>query len=690
MKDYASEQLRNIGLFSHGGAGKTSLGEAMLLNSGAINRLGRVDEGTTVSDYDPDETKRQISVYLSLLPFEWKGVKINIIDTPGYADFVGEVLEGIRIADTGLILMDAVAGIEVGTEMMWKYAENRQLPRMIFINKIDRENADFARVLEQAQARFGSRIIPIQLPIGRQDSFKGVIDLITMKARIGAKGDIADIPADLLSDAESAREKLLEIIAETDDDLITKYLEGEELTDEEIAKGLKIGILQGKVIPVLVGTTTGNLGVVPLMDTIVNYSPSPVDMGSVEATNVQTEAKVELQPTASAPLSVLVFKTAADPYVGKLTYLRVYSGNLKSDSHVWNANKGREERIGQLYILRGKTQEPASHLTAGDIGAVAKLAETVTGDTLGTRELPVTLEPVVFPKPSYSVSIHPKTKADLDKLSSALTRLAEEDPTITVTKEPGTGETVLSGMGESHSDVAVDKMKRKFGVEVKTDIPKVSYKETVNIATKAEYKHKKQTGGHGQYGHVFLEIQPLPRGTGFEFADRVVGGVVPRNYIPAVEKGVTESLGEGVLAHYPVTDIKVTLYDGSYHPVDSSEMAFKLAASQAFKKGVLQAQPVLLEPVMKVEITVPESFVGDVMSDLNSKRARVLGMDPQDGSSIIEAYVPQSEMLRYAIDLRSITQGRGTYTMGFSHYEEVPVHIAQGIIAETKKEAEKE
>ncbi len=689
MKNYKREQLRNVGLFSHGGAGKTSLSEAMLFNAGVINRLGRVDDGTTVSDYDPDETKRHISVLLSLLPFEWKGAKVNIVDTPGYFDFVGEVKEAARVVDGAIIVFDAVSGVEVGSESVWKYANEYEIPRLALVNRIDRENADFFRATEQIRDRFGNGVVPIQIPVGAQDKFDGVVDLVTMKAYVGPKSEQAEIPADLKEKAASYREKLVEAAAEHDDELISKYLEGEELTEEEIKRGIRSATIAGKMVPVLVASATGNKAIAPLIDAIIDYLPSPVDRGEVKVTNAATNQEEALKPSDSEPLAALVFKTSADPYVGKLTYFRVYSGIMRSDSQVLNGSKGRDERIGQLFIIRGKSQEPVVQVGTGDIGAVAKLQETATGDTLCNKDHPVTLPGLVFPKPAYSAAVEPKTKADLDKLGSSLARLVEEDPTLHVRKDPDTGEMLLSGMGESHVDIAVEKMKRKFGVDVTLSTPKVPYKETITTATKAEYKHKKQTGGHGQYGHVFLELEPLPRGSGVEFAERVVGGVVPRNFIPAVEKGVREAVPEGVLAKNPVVDVKVTLYDGSYHPVDSSEMAFKIASSQAFKKGLEQGNPVLLEPVMIVTVTVPEQYMGDVMSDLNTKRARVLGMEPQDGMSVINAQAPLAEMQHYAADLRSITQGRGVYTMEFSHYEEVPAHIAQNIIAEAKK-AQKE
>lgn len=688
MKQFSTEQMRNVGLFSHGGAGKTTLSEAMLFGSGAISRMGQVEEGTTVSDYDPEETKRRISVQLSVLPLEWKGHKINLVDTPGYADFVGEVREAIRVVDAALVLVDAVGGVEVGTELMWRYANEFELPRMIVVSKMDRENADFFRTTDQLRERFGAQIVPIQIPLGSQDRFEGVIDLLSMKALKGSQGTSSDIPEALRSEANSFREKMVEAIAETDDDLINQYLEGEEISPAQLEAALRSSVARRQIVPLVCNAALSNVGVQSTLDVVASYLPSPVDRGSITAIDAVRNQEVTLEPSPNEALLAFVFKTTADPFVGKLTYLRVYCGTLSSNSQVFNPNRGREERIGQLYVVRGKAQEPIDALVAGDLGAVAKLQETTTGDSLCQRDRPVHLPGLGFPRPSFSVAIAPKTKADLDKLSSALNRLVEEDPTIQVRKDPDTGETVLSGMGESHVDVAAERMRRKFGVDVEMSVPKVPYKETVQAMAKVEYKHKKQTGGHGQYGHVFLEIEPLPRGSGLEFAERVVGGVVPKQYIPAVEKGVREALGEGVLAGYPVVDLKVTLIDGSYHPVDSSEMAFKVAASQAFKKGVEQARPVLLEPVVNLTVTVPEQNMGDVMSDLNGKRCRVLGMDTHDGITEIKAQGPLTELRTYATDLRSITQGRGTYTLEFSHYEEVPAHIATTVVAEAKKEKE--
>ena len=685
MQQHTTEQMRNVVLLSHSGAGKTSLAEAMLFNSGAINRLGKVDQGSTTSDYDPDEVKRQTSIYLALLPCEWQGFKVNIIDTPGYADFVAEVKSAVRVADGAVIVVCAASGVEVGTELGWGYADEQEIPRLIFVNKMDRENADFFRVMEEIRANFGNKCVPIEIPIGAQDDFQGVVDLIRMKSYSGPQWQEGEIPDSLKERAGEFREKLVEAVAETDDDLIAKYLEGEELTEEEIVQGLRTGATGGQVVPVLAGSAGRNLGAARLLDAICHYLPSPLDREHLTAVNPTTKQEETIDADPTGPLAALVFKTSADPYVGKLTYFRVYNGTIYSDSTVWNSTRERQERIGQLYVLRGKNQEPVPNLIAGDIGAVAKLAETTTGDTVCGRDHPLIMPTIEFPQPTMSFAVHPKTKADLDKLGSSLTRLVEEDPSLQVHRDGDTLETVLSGVGDAQLEVAAEKMLRKFGVNVRMETPKVPYKETVAISTKAEYKHKKQTGGHGQYGHVFLEVEPKPRGEGYEFSNRIVGGVVPKNYIPSVEKGVVEGLQGGVLAGYPVVDIKVTLYDGSYHTVDSSDIAFKIAGSHAVRKGLSQAQPVLLEPVMNMRIMVPEGYTGDIISDLNGKRAKVLGMNPLGGLNLIEAQAPLAEVQRYAIDIRAMTQGRGSFQMELSHYEEVPAHIAQRISAEGEK-----
>jgi len=688
MKEYQTEQLRNIAFLSHGSAGKTSLAEALLFDTGAINRLGKVDEGTTVSDYDEEEIRRHISLSTSVVPCEWNGYKINVLDTPGYLDFVGEVKGAVRVADGALILLDAASGVEVGTDLVWGYADEQNLPRLVFVNKMDRENANFKRCLDALKEKFEADFIPIQLPIGSQDDFEGVVDLIALKAYRGSQAEEGEIPASLQDKIDDYRLQLIEAAAESEDELIVKYLEEEELTEEEIRRGLKARIADGSLVPVLCGSATANIGVQPLLQAIIEYLPSPAEGKEIVGTSPATGEEETLEPNELSPLAVLAFKNLADPYVGKLTYFRVYSGLMESDSRVFNSRSGEMERIGQLYILRGKDQIPAAGVRSGDIGAVAKLGNTSTGDTLCDKGHPIVLSPPIFPSPVFSVAVHPKTKSDLDKMSTTLARLTEEDPTLQVAREPSTNQTILSGMGESHVDIATRRLLQKFGVNITTSVPKVPYRETITKTTSAQGRHKKQTGGRGQFGDVFIRFEPLPRDSGFEFVDEIRGGAVPNSYIPAVEKGLREIVEKGVLAGYPTTDFRAALYDGSFHTVDSSEIAFKLAAHLAFKKGIPDASPVLLEPIMNFTITIPEGFTGDVLGDLNSRRARVQGMDQQRGMAIITAQAPLAEMQRYATDLRSITQGRGLYSMEFSHYEEVPTHVAQKIIEEAKREAE--
>ncbi len=683
MEQYGLEKIRNVVLLSHAGAGKTSTAEAILYTAKAISRFGKVDEGTSTSDYDPDEVKRKISINLTLLPCQWQDTKVNLIDTPGYADFVGEVRAAVRVSEGAIIVVCAASGVEVGSTQAWEYCTEASLPRLIFVNKMDRENADFFQTVADIQSRFGSRCLPVQLPVGAHNDFRGVVDLLTMKSYTGSPPKEEEVPSSLESQVNSFREKLVEAIAETDDRLIEKYLGGEELSLEELRTGLRQGTVSGSIVPILAGSALQNAGINWLPDAVHDYLPSPAER-EVAVISDSTEKKIK--PSQDAPLAALVFKTSADPYVGKLTYFRVYNGTIESNSQVWNATRGGAERIGQLFMLRGKNQEPAPQIGAGDIGAVAKLNMTGTGDTLCRQDNPVKIVPILFPEPIFGEAVYPKTKADLDKLGEALTRISEEDPTLRVRREADTGESIIYGIGETQLAVAADKMQRKFGVGVKLEIPRVPYKETITTTAKAEYKHKKQSGGHGQYGHVLLELEPLARGSGNEFGERIVGGSVPKNYIPAVEKGVNEAIQEGVLAHYPVVDVKTTLYDGSYHPVDSSEICFKIAGAQALKKGLSQAQPILLEPIMNIRITVPGDLTGDIIGDLNTKRARVQGMNPEGDINIIEAQVPLAEVQRYAIDLKSMTQGRGSYTLEFSHYEEVPAHITQKIVAESQAE----
>lgn len=683
MAALAIERLRNVILLSHSGAGKTTLSEAMLYTAKTIVRIGRVDEGNTTSDWDPDEIGRKISLNLTLLPFLWKEHKINLLDTPGYIDFVGEVKAGIRVVEGVVVVVCCASGVEVGTELSWRYVEEARLPRLIFVNKVDRENADFERTLDQIRSRLAAKAIPLQLPIGSQADFKGLVDLVSGKAYLGANGTEAPVPAEMASQVAAAREKLVEAAVETDDALIAKYLEGGEIGEAEIRQGLLRGVKQGLIVPVLLGSALHSMGVAFLADAILNYLPSPAEapVTAAVAGNQQT-----VNPAPDGSLAALVFKTIADPYVGKLSIFRVYSGTIASNSQVWNASKGQMERVGQLYVIRGKNQETAAAVSAGDMGAVAKLSVTASGDTLSSREHAVQFAPPAFPAPIMRLAVLPKTKADLDKMSLLLPRLMEEDSTLLVQKDQDTGETILCGMGDTHLEVAVERLRRKFGVEVKLQLPRVPYRETITVGTRADYRHKKQTGGHGQFAHVFLEMEPLPRGSGIQFDDKIVGGAISKNFVSATEKGVYEAAQEGVLAGFPVVDVKAKLYDGKEHPVDSSDICFKIAGAYAFRRGMSEGHAVLLEPIMRLRVVVPETMTGDLISDLNIKRARVLGMIPEGETNTIEAQVPLAEAQRYAIDLRSLTQGRGSFTMELSHYEEVPAHISQRIISEKQTE----
>jgi elongation factor G len=672
MKEYPTEKIRNLVLLGHGGTGKTSLAEAALFVSGATTRLGKVDDGTTASDFDPDEVKRKVSVNASLLPIEWSGHKLNIIDAPGYADFIGDAYGAMTAADMAVITVCAVSGVQVGSELAWEISEGK--PRAVLINRMDRENADFSAALQQAQSELGRACVALYLPIGSQDAFNGVVDLVEQKAYVGEKGTEAPVPADMAGDIETLRAQLMETAAENDEDLLNAFLENGELTVEEIRKGLAIGIASGDLVPVFAASSTKTIGVTHFLDAITEYFPSPA------AAKVKTEDGKDIKADPSGPLAAQVFKTTADPFVGKLTFLRVFSGTLKADSHVWNANKGIDERVGQLFVVHGKTHEATPELTTGDIGAVAKLSETLTSDTLTTKEAALKLPQISFPKPVFTVAVYPKSKADTEKMSSALARIVEEDPTLHVHRDPDTFETVLGGLGESHVEIACEKMKRKFGAEILHQTPRVPYKETLTKPSSSEYTHKKQTGGHGQYAKVTLKIEPLERGSGFEFVNKTVGGSVPRQYVPAVENGVHEALIDGVLTHNPLVDVRVSLVDGKEHPVDSSEMAFKLAGSQAMKAGAEKSNPVLLEPIVNVRVRTPEAYTGDLVSDLNGKRARVLGITPEDRGTVIDAQAPLAEMQHYATDLRSLTQGRASFELEFDHYEEVPDHVAKKVI----------
>lgn len=684
MNEYKAEKIRNIVLVGHSGSGKTSLAEALLFNTGAVSRIGKVDDSTSVSDFDPEEQRRKISINTSLIPCEWNGFKTNLLDTPGYMDFAGEVKSALRVAECAIVVVDAVSGVEVGTELVWQYADESKLPRIILINKLDRENADFDKVLGQLREQFGKGVVSLQIPIGKEANFKGEVNTVNRKAFLGEKESA--VPGDLTARMEEERAKLMEVAAESDDKLIEKFIGGEELTDDEIKTGLKLGIRQGTLIPVLCASATQNIGIAYLLKFFADYLPSPLEGAAVNAQNLATQKPESLTANESGPLATFVFKTMADPYVGKLAYFRVYSGAMESDSRVYNSRDGHEERMGQLYAMRGKEQIPVKKLNAGDMGAIAKLQDTGTGDTLCDKGHQLALSKVAYPNPVYSVALTPKTKTDLDKMGAALQRLVEEDPTLRVQRDHDTGETIMSGMGDSHVDVAVRRLKQKFGVELLTGIPKIPYKETITKVTKVQGRHKKQSGGRGQFGDTWIRFEPLPRNAGFEFTEEIFGGSVPHSFIPAVEKGMREILGKGVLAGFPTIDFRAVLYDGSYHAVDSSEIAFKLAAHKAFKTGIPMAGPVLLEPIMNISVTVPDQFMGDVLGDLNTKRGRVQGMDQKGAWSIVTAQAPLAELQRYATDLRSMTQGRGYFTVEFSHYDPVPNHIASQIIEKAKKE----
>ena len=682
MKVYRAEQIRNVALISHVGAGKTSLVDAALFDSGAVTRQGKVDEGSSISDYDPDELKRHISLNAKVLPVEWKNHKINFIDTPGYADFVGEVKAGLRVADAALVVVTAEKGVEVGTELTWQYADERNLPRMVLIDKLDRENTSFDTALKSLRDQFGLKVVPLQIPIGEQSSFRGVVDLVSQKGYTfegGNKVQEIAIPAELQESIGSYREQLIESAVESDDEIMEKFLEGEELSNEEILSVIKKGTRSGQLIPVLCGAGSKNIAVQTLLDAVVDYLPGAAD------------ALPEDAKAFDDTLSMFVYKTAA-AQVGTISYFRVYSGTLKPDTHVYNVQTKADERIGQLITTRGKTQEPATEIPAGDFGAVTKLTNTHTGDTLaGSKDVTTALDPINFPEPCYTIAVYPRSQADLDKMGNALNRAAEEDRTLRVTRDPDTAEVLLSGMGESHLQIVIEGIKRKFGVDLESRDQRISYRETIRKKARANGRHKRQSGGHGQFGDVWLEIEPLPIGSEdtFVFEDKIVGGVVPGQYIPGVEKGVRESLRRGFISGNPMLYVTVALVDGKYHPVDSSAQSFEIAGSLGMQEAVPLASPTILEPVMTVTITVPESNMGDVMSDIHTKRGRVLGMTPI-GNNLqqITANVPQAELLHYATDLRSITQGRGSFTMEFYQYEEVPGNVQQEIITNYKKAQE--
>jgi len=674
LKRYSGDKIRNIALCGHQGAGKTSLAEALLFDTGAIDRLGRVDDGTAKSDFDPEETRRKISINLALAPVEWKDTKLNFVDAPGYLDFVGEVSSALRVADSAVIVIPGPAGVEVGAEAAWELASERGLPRFILVNKMDRENADAGRALESIRAAFGKSCVPVQVPIGQESSFSGVVDVLHGIAYTGSGKDTktGPVPAELQGAVDEAREALMECAAEADDELLEKYLGGEPLSDDELQRGLLAAVKGGAAVPVLFASATANIGIQAFLDALLAMAPTAVEAGGAEA----------------GATAALVFKTLSDPYVGKLSYYRVYAGTLKGGVDAHNVTREQDERLGPLFYLRGKTQEPTSEVPAGDIAAIAKLGATATGDTLCEKGKARKLDPIEFPQPSFSVAIVALSKADEDKMGPALTRLSEEDPTFRFHRDPETGQTVISGQGDTHLNIVIERLKR-FGANVKAEDVRIPYRETIHGTARVQGRHKKQTGGRGQFGDCWVKFEPLPRGSGYEFVDAIVGGSIPRQYIPAVDKGLQESLDHGILGGFRVVDIRATCDDGSFHDVDSSEMAFRQAAHLAFRAGMEKAGPVLLEPMLSIEVVVPESYMGDIISDMNTKRGRILGMEPiGSGRQLVRAVAPQAELLSYAIDLRSIARGRGKFTSEFSHYEEVPAHIAQGVIEKARKDRE--
>jgi len=673
------EDIRNVILISHAGAGKTSLSEAILFNTGTTTRLGSVDQGNTVSDYSKDEIDRKVSISLSVLQARINNKLINLIDIPGYADFIGDLISGLKAADSAIIVVDAIGGIEVGTDKAWNLLNEKNTPRAIFINKLDKENADFFKTIESIRNRFGKKCVAMTFPVGKEASFKSVVSLLPSDGINSLSGEDKE-------NAKKYKDALLETVAEGDDKLIEKYLEGGELTTDEVEKGLMGSIMRGDIVPVCCGSATNNIGVKELAEALIKYMPSPAACQPKVGKDAEGK-EISRKPSVSEPFCAQVFKTILDPYVGQLTIFRVFSGNLTSNTSFYNASKSTKERIGQIYFIHGKEQRGVESVQAGDIAAVTKLKTTETGDSICDEKAQINFDPIVFPEPAISRSVKPKSKGDEDKISVTLHKMSSEDPTFRISRDAQTKELIAAGVGDLHIEIMINRIKDRFNVGVELGTPKVAYKETIKKTAKVQGKYKRQTGGHGQYGDVWLEVEPLPKGGGFEFVDNIVGGAIPRNYIPSVEKGVVQAMSEGIIAGYPVSDIRVTLYDGSYHEVDSSDMAFQIAGAMAFRKATLEAGPVLLEPIMDVEITVPEEYMGDVTGNINARRGRIMGM----GAGTVQVQVPLVEMFKYATELRSMTGGRGSYTMKFSHYEEVPAKIAGTIIAQAqvaKKEEE--
>ncbi|MHB1653533.1 MAG: elongation factor G [Desulfitobacteriaceae bacterium] len=685
-RQFPLERTRNIGIMAHIDAGKTTTTERILFYTGRVHKIGEVHDGAATMDWMVQEQERGITITSAATTCEWKNHKINIIDTPGHVDFTVEVERSLRVLDGAVAVFCSVGGVEPQSETVWRQADKYGVPRIAYINKMDRMGADFFRGVSMIADRLGANPIPIQLPIGVEENFKGILDLVTMKTTIytddlGTTSDIADIPGDLVELANEYREKLVEAVAETDEELMMKYLEGEEFTEEEIRAGIRSGAIALKFIPVLCGSSFKNKGVQPLLDAVINYMPSPLDVPAIKGVHPETGAEDKRLSDDSQPFSALAFKIMADPFVGKLAFFRVYSGVLGSGSYVYNSTKGKRERIGRILQMHANHREEIQEVRSGDIAAAVGLKDTTTGDTLCDEKNPIVLESMQFPEPVISVAIEPKTKADQEKMGGALSRLAEEDPTFKMHTDIETGQTIIEGMGELHLEIIVDRMQREFKVECNVGRPQVAYKETIRRSVKAEGKFIRQSGGRGQYGHCWIELEPLEAGSGFEFVNKVVGGVIPREYIAPISAGIVEAMQNGILAGYPVLDLRATVYDGSYHDVDSSEMAFKIAGSMAFKAAAVKADPAILEPVMKVEVTVPEEYMGDVIGDMNSRRGRIEGMEARAGAQVVRGFVPLSEMFGYATDLRSSTQGRGVYVMQFDHYEDVPKSIMEGIIA---------
>lgn len=687
MKEYATDHLRNLALVSHGGGGKTSLAEAMLFVTGGLTRMGKVEEGNTVSDFEGEEVRRRLSLSTAVVPVEFQEMKLNLLDTPGYIDFIGEVISALRVADGAVVLLDSVAGVEVGTEIVWGHCETFQLPRFLVLSKMDRENASFARGLAAAKALSPeANFIPVQIPMGEAHAFQGVIDLLTMQARPGDGKEIQAIPQEWEESAAEARVALVEAAAEGDDSLLERYLEGQALNADEIGRGFRQAVLSGVVVPVFVTSGSHPVGIVPLLEAVVRWIPSPAEREPIAAQGKTGEEK--LLPRDDGPLAAYVWKTTADPFVGKLTYLRVMSGVLHSDSRVWNSTKGVEERLGTLHVQRGREQLPVKTLHAGDIGTVAKQAEAATGDTLCDKGHPLTLAAPLYPSALFSVAVLPKTQADSAKMGASLTRLSEEDPTLSWHQEPSTNQTILQGMGDQHIDVAIHRAEHKFQVGLTTETPRVPFKETITKPGRSMYRHKKQTGGSGQFAEVHMRVEPIPEAD-FEFVNEVFGGAISSSFMPAIEKGVRSVMKQGVVAGYPVQRVRVAVTDGKEHPVDSKAVAFEAAGREAFKLAIREAGPVLLEPILDVRITVPQDHMGDVLGDLNTRRAKVQGMETERGRSVVTAQVPQAEMLRYTSELRSLTEGRGVFTMAFNRYEVVPAHVTEQIVAAHAKEAHK-